>query len=248
LKKFANDWRPAAAAWTRGRCASSAPNSSKQASISTSPLSIVPSPDSTRWRRRQGAAIARDDSNAEKSWCLTHPKHHRPASCAQAADACLSVLQTHSGDPLALELFEPYFDRLYYGIDLDTKGIVRDLTPESNLDIRFRTAAENFRLIDDEDQAAIFVRYANHPDIDMLLLRLEKEGPERWLMRKLQRYAVNIPRRQLTPLLARGDVNEVRPGCYVQRSNLLYDAQLGLLAKDTKTTARQAHPMSLIAP
>lgn len=163
------------------------------------------------------------------------PKAPPPGQLRQAADACLSVLQTHSGDPLALELFEPYFDRLYYGIDLDTKGIVRDLTPESNLDIRFRTAAENFRLIDDEDQAAIFVRYANHPDIDMLLLRLEKEGPERWLMRKLQRYAVNIPRRQLTPLLARGDVNEVRPGCYVQRSNLLYDAQLGLLAKDTKT-------------
>ncbi len=144
------------------------------------------------------------------------------------ADACRSVLADHAGSPLAPELFEPYFDRLYYGLDLDKKSIVRDLTPGPRLEVQFRTAANNFKLIDDEEQASVFVRWAGHADIDMLLATLEKDGPARWLMRKLQRCAVTLPRRTLDRLLAQGDIAEIRPGCFVQRSDLLYDPMLGL--------------------
>lgn len=156
------------------------------------------------------------------------PKSPPPGYQRLAADACLDVLRNWSGDPLALELFEPYFDRLYYGIDLDKRGIVRDLTPGQGLEIQFRTAANHFRLIDDEDQATVFVRYAGYPDIDALLGKLANEGPERWLMRKLQRCAVTVKKRIVERMVSSGDVIEVRPGCFVLENDLLYDPVLGL--------------------
>jgi CRISPR-associated endonuclease/helicase Cas3 len=57
---------------------------------------------------------------------------------------------------------------------------------------------------------------------------LNKQGPERWLMRKLQRYTVTIHRREAMKLLAQGDIKEIIPGLYVQVSDWLYDPDLGL--------------------
>lgn len=156
------------------------------------------------------------------------PDASPPGHQRLAADACRDVLRNQDDDPLALELFEHYFDRLYYGIDLDKKRIVRDLTPGPGLEIQFRTAADHFRLIDDEDQATIFMRYAGYPGIDALLGKLANEGPERWLMRKLQRCAVTVKKRIVDRMVMTGDVVEVQPGCFVQRNDLLYDPALGL--------------------
>lgn len=157
------------------------------------------------------------------------PDRSPPGFQRLAEDTCLDVLRSWQGDPLDLELFEPYFDRLYYGIDLDAKGIVRDLIPDDKLGVQFRTAADNFRLIDDEDQATVFVRYDGYPGIDALLGKLEKEGPERWLMRKLQRCVVTVRRKVVERMVVTGDVAEVQPGCFVQRNDLLYDSVRGLL-------------------
>jgi CRISPR-associated endonuclease/helicase Cas3 len=157
------------------------------------------------------------------------PKAAPPGHQRLAENACLDMLRDCADDPLALELFEPYFNQLYYGIDLDKQGIVRDLTPGPGLEVQFRSAANHFRLIDDEDQATVFVRYGGYPDIDGLLGRLEAEGPDRWLMRKLQRCAVTVRRKVVERMVLTGDVVEVQPGCFVQRNDLLYDPVLGLL-------------------
>jgi CRISPR-associated endonuclease/helicase Cas3 len=158
------------------------------------------------------------------------PEHAPPGHQRQAADACRDVLRSWTGDPLALELFEPYFDRLYYDKKLDAKGIGDLLARDAGrLEIQFREAADKFRLIEDEDQATVFVRYAGYEGIDALLCKLENDGPERWLMRKLQRCAVTVRRRIAERLLTTGDVREVQPGCFVQRNDLLYDPVLGLL-------------------
>jgi CRISPR-associated endonuclease/helicase Cas3 len=166
------------------------------------------------------------------------PQPAPPGHQRLAENACLDVLRNWPDDPLALELFEPYFDRLYYGIDLDKKGIARDLTPGQGLETQFRTAADNFRLIDDEDQATVFVRYEAYPGIDALLGRLEKDGPERWLMRKLQRCAVTVRRKVIDRMVMVGDVLEVQPGCFVQQNDLLYDPVLGL--RDDENTVLPA--------
>lgn len=160
------------------------------------------------------------------------PQGSRVPQLRIGEDACRDVLLGHAGDPLALELFEKYFDRYYYNLDLDEKHVVADLLPDDRLAIQFRTAADKFRLIEDEGQASVFVRYAGVPDIDGLLGKLAKDGPERWLLRKLQRAAVTVREKPLARLLARGDVAEVRPGCFVQAGDMLYDPMLGLLDEE----------------
>jgi CRISPR-associated endonuclease/helicase Cas3 len=66
-----------------------------------------------------------------------------------------------------------------------------------------------------------------------LIGRLKKEGPERWLMRKLQRYTVSLPEYQFKKLLGNGDVREEYPDMYAQTSDALYHAELGVLLEDT---------------
>ena len=60
---------------------------------------------------------------------------------------------------------------------------------------------------------------------------LERDGPSRWLMRKLQRYGVTVYQQQIPDLLAQGDITEVAscPGLYVQREGWdgFYDPVLG---------------------
>jgi CRISPR-associated endonuclease/helicase Cas3 len=67
----------------------------------------------------------------------------------------------------------------------------------------------------------VLVRYRSpnaKEDINALIGLVERDGPSRWLMRKLQRYGVTVYRYQLDRLLKSGDVRELPlcPGLYVQ--------------------------------
>jgi len=162
-----------------------------------------------------------------------------PGLLRKGRDACLATLQGAADDPLERRLFGTYFERLYAACDLDRERIRQALSVSDTrtLAVNFRTAAEKFRLIDDEDSAPVLVLYRG-PDgtddtIDMLLRTLRRDGPERWLMRKLQRYTVNIHRRDATRLQAQGDIEEVIPGLFAQASDCLYDPVLGLRSDDS---------------
>jgi CRISPR-associated endonuclease/helicase Cas3 len=162
------------------------------------------------------------------------PKPAPPGLLRKGEDACRSVLHGITGQPLERPLFDRYFERLYHACDLDQHRIGQHLEVEgTTLAVNFRTAAEKFRLIQDEDSASVVVRYrgaeGQDDTVDMLLNTLAKEGPKRWLMRRLQRYTVNIHRREVEKLLAQGDIREVMPGLYAQESDVLYHAVLGLL-------------------
>ena len=74
------------------------------------------------------------------------------------------------------------------------------------------------------------MRYGESP---ALIGVLQKEGPERWLMRKFQRYTVSLPEYQFQKLLANGDVFEIYPGMFAQTADVLYHSQLGVLVDDT---------------
>jgi len=138
-----------------------------------------------------------------------------------------SVLHDVTGDPLSRARFTQYFERLYYDCKLDAHGICGLLEVDGiELAVNFRAAAERFKLIDDEDSAPIIVCYGE--ESGELLRNLRKHGPQRWLMRKLQRYIVNLHRRQLATLLQQSEIEEVIPGLYTQVSDWLYDADIGL--------------------
>lgn len=153
----------------------------------------------------------------------------------KGAQACISTLHGQHADPLARALFATYFRQFYSTVDLDSKEIVAKLKAESKtLSVQFRSAADAFRLIDDQDSASVIVRYAEHRDeIEKLLGMLAAEGPARWLMRKLQRYTVSIHKRAADKMLMQGSLILPMPGLYVQQDvDGLYHPLLGLQVEE----------------
>lgn len=173
-------------------------------------------------------------------------------------EACRSVLSGFSGDPLIQrELMHRYFTD-FYARDLDRHKIAALLNSNATTDerlvtaifenllephlmdravaklapslsIQFREAARLFCLIEDDENASVVVRYeGNRDDLDKLLGKLQKDGPKRCLMRKLQRFMVNITKREADKLLGRG-LSLPMPGLYVQSDDVLYHKQLGFL-------------------
>ncbi|MDD4885882.1 MAG: CRISPR-associated helicase Cas3' [Thiomonas sp.] len=162
------------------------------------------------------------------------PKPAPPGLLLKGENACRSVLHGVTDQPLSRKRFAQYFEHLYFDCALDEHGVCDLLAIDGReLAVSFRTAADKFRLIDDEDNAPIVVRY--NDDSDVLLNTLRKQGPERWLMRKLQRHTVNLPRRQVEQLRNLGDVEELIPGLFVQVNDILYDPVLGLLTDGAPT-------------
>ncbi len=53
---------------------------------------------------------------------------------------------------------------------------------------------------------------------------------ERWLLRKLQRFVVNLPRYLHGRLVSQGAIEEIHPGIFVQGHGGLYHQQLGFCA------------------
>lgn len=168
------------------------------------------------------------------------PTQPPPGLLRQARDTCKTIWHDRPQDPFDLALFQRYFQRLYHdAASLDSRGICEALRLEADrhertLAVRFRAAAESFRLIDDKDAATVLVRYRSRQakeDINALIGMLERDGPSRWLMRKLQRYGVTIYRHQIERLVSAGEVSEVAscPGLYAQVEGWdgFYDPVLG---------------------
>lgn len=161
------------------------------------------------------------------------------APLRHAAQATVSAL-AGSAPPqtLAPELFQRYFPLYYANFhSRDARGIVELLARDAReFAFDFRTAAERFRLVDDDDQASVVVPYvpaggpAGTPSPATPHLHAIEQGqPDRWRLRALQRYIVNARQRELAVWQARGDVRELLPGLYVLVDPLRYDARLGLL-------------------
>jgi CRISPR-associated endonuclease/helicase Cas3 len=166
------------------------------------------------------------------------PREPHAGLLRKAADATRSVLHDHPEDPLAPTLFRNYFRHFYASGDLDPHGIVDLLrATSSDLAVKFRTAAEEFRFID-KDTVPVIVLYrgvdGSDAAVDRLLGLLARDGPSRWLTRALQRYTVTLHRSKAERLAAVGAIAPLAglPGAYLQQSDLLYDKHHGLYDKD----------------
>lgn len=91
--------------------------------------------------------------------------------------------------------FKAYFQQYFFmkGTDELDKNGIRDLLPNQTTAICFQTAAEKFRLVDDDWQVPVIMPYK---DASVLVDQLLEE---RWnaisICRKLQRYSVSVPKR-----------------------------------------------------
>lgn len=144
----------------------------------------------------------------------------------RAAEIGRRLLSDKTADLLSPDRFEKFFKELYWlqGGNLDKYDILKDLEPDSELRFSFYTAAAKFKLIDDKQYAPVIVRYEEGEDLIGLLKNM---GPERWLMRKIQRYVVNLPVYIHKKLRNEGAVSEIYPGVFVQEYGAMYDPVIG---------------------
>jgi CRISPR-associated endonuclease/helicase Cas3 len=155
-------------------------------------------------------------------------------------DASRSVLSGAGSLELASTFYKRYFETFYKSVnDFDkSKFVQRLVSGAEGALFQFRSFAQDMRLIDDNIQRGVIVYYEGRENSSIKLIdQLRRNGPESWLMRKLQRFIVNIPMR-VADQLAMGDHIEDIHGYYVQKSTGLYQRGYGLLP-DPQTWAQE---------
>ncbi|MDI6808748.1 MAG: CRISPR-associated helicase Cas3' [Candidatus Eisenbacteria bacterium] len=154
------------------------------------------------------------------------PASRFPPDLKLAGESGRRLLGDKGDDPLAPHRFEEFFKELYWlhGDRLDRWNILKDLGPDTELRFSFLSAAQKFKLIDDSNYVPVVVRYGEGED---LIEKLTETGMERWLMRKLQRYVVNVHRYVFEKLHREGAVLELQKGIHAQGNNAMYDLELG---------------------
>jgi CRISPR-associated endonuclease/helicase Cas3 len=151
-------------------------------------------------------------------------------------DACKEILRTNTINELSPGLFEKYFRQFYMRLsDVDKPKfhdrLVRN-APDFVFD--FRTLAQDFHLIEDNQQS-IIVWYENPKNGNnsySLIKELRYQGPNREITRKLQRFIVNVHFELFKRIHSQGYVEEIG-GYWVQSSDGLYKPGIGLQLDET---------------
>jgi hypothetical protein len=73
--------------------------------------------------------------------------------------------------------------------------------------------------------------------LEPLIAQLERGDTDRWLLRSVQRYVLNIRQRQLDELLKTHAVTPLASGLYLLTDDNRYDARFGLLPSDNPLDA-----------
>jgi CRISPR-associated endonuclease/helicase Cas3 len=164
------------------------------------------------------------------------------AQLRTAADTTRSLHAEGLSDALAPTAFERYFQAFYARQNLDQHQIVELLSERSGpMEFNFRSAADKFRLIDDEGQSSLLIPLHRlmdgHDPLAPLVAKLEAGEADRWLLRSVQRYVLNIRQRQLDELLRTGAVKALACGLYLLQDDARYDRRFGLLPRDNPLDA-----------
>lgn len=154
------------------------------------------------------------------------PPKPAPRGELRKAEDTFANLLASGIDVEAPESYRQFF-KAFYSAQNDLGEEFKTLLEKNarEFQFQFREAAQKFQMIDDQASAPILVRY-NHNDA--LLEALRVVGPQRDIMRRLQRFTVNIPKTMLTGWLHQGYAEELHPGICVQTMPSLYDKVFGL--------------------
>lgn len=156
---------------------------------------------------------------------FTPPKMPPAGILLKGANAAINMSVCDQHDMHDPETYTKYFEMFYASLNtVDQKDILKRLSANVP-DIPFRTVAEDFQLIEDGYSDTVYVQFG---DGSKLIDRLRREGVHRELMRKLQRYCVNIPKEQAYKLKEEGKIEELFPGIIVQSVPVLYDNTVGI--------------------
>ncbi len=157
------------------------------------------------------------------------------SALVRAAQATRAVLGDTRPETLPPALFDAYFRHWYAQFRTDEQQVLPMLRGSRDFDLRLRSAANAYRLIDDKDQVAVVVPYTptSGPNerTDAALAALAAGTAERWHLRLLQRRVVQARRRELLAGLERGDFTEPLPAWCVLQDAQRYSPRFGLLAE-----------------
>jgi CRISPR-associated endonuclease/helicase Cas3 len=161
------------------------------------------------------------------------PDAKPPHTFAQAIEAAEAALRDHGAAPFRPAAFKTFFNELYWSqathdrYDMAGKlGLGADkprMTP-GGFDFRFRSAAEAFRMIDDDQQPVIV---PHRPKVGRLVETLRHAGPSGALLRTLQRYTVPVRPWEMTALRDANAIEDVQ-GLAVLVREELYRKDVGL--------------------
>jgi CRISPR-associated endonuclease/helicase Cas3 len=147
----------------------------------------------------------------------------------KAYDTAENIISQGIKNPIDKSVFPSFFTELYWKANtLDTKNIMKLLKPDlPEWGIQFRSVAEGFKIVNDANQHSIMVPYGEGEKwIDLLK---SSKIPTIILLRKLQRYTINIYTDQFFRLFDRGSLVEIIPGIFALNNKVEYSDQIGLL-------------------
>jgi len=144
----------------------------------------------------------------------------------QAGATILSV-DPEGCKKLSPQTFKRYFKLYFSNLNSFDKQDMESLLVKdaSDFNFQFRTAAQKFKMIDDQPQVSVVVWYEKEK-IRKMIDELRYKGPYRNLMRRLQRYTISIPENVFDEV--RSSFEEVQ-GIWCQNADTLYDNVLGFV-------------------
>lgn len=162
-------------------------------------------------------------------------EHGTPkGSLREAADTAAEILPLFAADPLGPNAIESYFRQHYWrrANRLDAKDVLGCFPsslkrPEDVFGFRFKDCAERFKLIDSGYEPVIIPWGDRGRELVAKLRRSYSPVDQTQLVRRLQRYVVQIPPSMARAHLGRGLVM-LHERFLVLDDDAAYDAQLGL--------------------
>jgi CRISPR-associated endonuclease/helicase Cas3 len=178
--------------------------------------------------------VNREGKQAMGEICVFEPEtpyiKRTPAFVGQGAAVSTSILRQFSSDPVSIEAIDAYF-KLLYGLQgegaFDAKAILPCFEKGlAEVSFDFKTAAERFKLIDN-DTVSVIVPY--NKEARQLIEVLKYTPYPATTVRKLQTYTVNIYEYEFEKLQSKGVIETYHERFHVLNSITFYNRQTGLV-------------------
>lgn len=183
---------------------------------------------------------------------LFNPPSNVPSGLLRkGADVTKELLELHEGKlPLTPNLYEEYFRKYYHMVDnfdeckFESRMQAYRANSRKSRDgcLQFRTLSDNYHLIDNAYQATVYVHYCSRrtgKDNSSLLEQLRSCDVSKSLFRKLGRYSVNLPLKDVQKLVKEKRIETPMEGVFVQvrDDEKLYQPGLGFVLDSVREYA-----------